>query len=374
MRENKALGLLISDGEGETLTSLTEKRTIGSILFGGRYRLIDFALSNMVNSGIWDVGVVTHNKYQSLMDHLGNGRDWDLSRKGGGLTIIPPFVNPESGGIYRGGVDYLAAAMSFVRRSQARYIVLSTADIVANIDFDDLIETHVRNRAEITLLYRQTDESDDPGRENLLLTIDENSFVTSAAISDRLPVGCNRYLDTMVMAKSVFEQIVSDLVGRNLPSINKDLIQAAIRTFRIYAQRLEGYCAKIQTLSAYYQANMSLLNDLVRKELFNPNRPILTKVHDSVPAKHGAGSQVKNSLVADGCIIEGQVENSILFRGVKVAQGAVIKNSIIMQGTVVGQKASLDCVIADRDCYIKDGRLLAGFVTYPVVIRKGSIV
>ena len=369
----KVLGIIFSNMHDEMLRELTERRTMGSVPFGGRYRFIDFTLSSFVNSSIESVGVITKSNYQSLMDHLGSGREWDLARKRDGLYILPPFGNAGSG-IYRGRIEALAGVMGFIKHSDAKYVVLADCDTICNLEIKGILNAHIEKGAEITIVYQHKVLNHDNSRDATVLSCNENGRVKDVMINPNNETEGDVSLNVMVMEKALLERLVSENMSRNLYSMEKDILQARVDSLKIYGYQYTGYCAKIDSMRDYYDANMQMLKKEVRDQLFLKNAPIYTKVRDEMPAKYGLSSKVTNSLIADGCIIEGEVENSVLFRGVIVGKGAKISNSIIMQDTSVGEKSVLNYCITDKDVTIKDNRMLMGYLSYPVFISKASVV
>lgn len=373
MISNKTLGIVFSNMHDHMLSEITEKRTMGSIPFGGRYRLIDFVLSNMVNSGISDVGVITKSNYQSLMDHLGTGREWDLTRKRGGLCILPPFGH-SAAGIYRGRLEALAGIQSYIRHNDAEYVVLADCDVVANVDFTDALNQHLQNHADITVIYKRDTVADDQTMDTTVFRLDENGMVNEVLIHPEIKGEDNVYLDFCILSKELLEKLISEGMSRSIYSFKQGVLQQKCNKLRIFAWKFEGYSAKINSIRSYYKANMQLMDPEVRRQLFPRERPIYTKVRDEVPAKYGLDAKAEGCLLADGSIIEGTVENSIIFRGVHIGKNAVVKNCILMQDTVVSDKVVLDHVITDKNVVIREGRTLVGYETYPLVIAKDSIV
>ena len=371
MRGNNVVGLLFSNVHDERIRELTERRTMASVPFGGRYRLIDFPLSNMVNCGINKVGVITKSNYQSLMDHLGSGKAWDLSRKREGLYMLPPFGTQSS--ISNSRVEALSSAKRFLTSSKEDYVLLSDCDMVGNIDFKETIAAHTANEADITIVYRcgkLPEKMNNAGVYN----IDPDGRVRDMLISPRVEGECNYGLNTILIKRDLLVKLVDDCVSRNLYDFQRDLLQRNIGNYRVYAYEFKGFLQVITSANTYFEANMALMLPQVRAQLFNPERPIYTKVRDDMPARYGLGSVASNSLIADGCQIEGEVENCVLFRGVKVGKGARLENCVIMQDSVIGEDCRLSYVITDKDVVIKPDRALMGFQSYPVFISKGSIV
>lgn len=367
------LGLIFANMHDHTVVDLTKERTMGSILFGGRYRLIDFPLSNMVNSGISEVGVITKSNYQSLLDHLGSGREWDLARKKGGLHLLPPFGHVGSG-IYRGRLEALYGVWQFVKNSPAEYVLLSDCDIVTSIDYEKVIKQHIESLADITVVYGKSILSMEQAVNSTVLSVNDDDRIFDILLNPQISGACNVSLNMFVLSKEFLKNIVLSAASRNQYSFERDVLQAHIKDYKIMGYMHEGYFSKIDSISNYYKANMALLNHEIREKLFIDKAPIYTKIRDNAPVKYGLDSNVKNSLIADGCIIEGTVENSILFRGVKVAKGATIKNSILMQDTVIGQKCDINYVITDKKVMIGNFRLLTGSQYYPLYVGKGATI
>ncbi len=366
------LGLVFASLHDSTVVELTKKRTMGSVLFGGRYRLIDFPLSNMVNSGITEVGVITKSNYGSLLDHLGTGREWDLARKKGGLNLLPPFSQNTGEGVYRGRLEALNNVWGFVEHSKCEYVVLSDCDFVCNIDFADVVNKHIEKNADITVVYGNYTYSEESGACVDVLEMDADGRIQNVLIDPQLSGNCKICLDMYVMRKDFLAKLVKDAASRNQYSLIRDCLQARATEFNIMGYEFSGYFSRIDSVKSYYEANMALLKKENRDALFKPDYPIYTKIGDNGPVKYGLESKVKNSLIADGCIIEGTVENSILFRGVKVGKGSVVKDCVLMQGTSIDANCSLTAVITDKNVETANGRVLTGSESYPLYIGKNA--
>lgn len=372
--KRNVLGLIFANMHDDTVIDLTKHRTMGSVLFGGRYRMIDFPLSNMVNSGVTEVGVITKSNYQSLLDHLGSGREWDLARKKGGLHLLPPFGHTNSNGNYRGRLEALYGVWEFIRNSSADYVVMSDCDIISNMDYAAIIQKHIDSEADITMVYGKSVLTMEQAMNATLLSINEQDRVFDLLIAPQMSGACNVSLNTFVMKKEFIQNLVMEAASRNMYSFEKDVLQARLKDYKVVGYRHDDYFSKIDSTVSYYKSNMALLNRDIREKLFQSKRPIYTKVRDNAPAKYGLDAMVKNSMIADGCIIEGTVENSILFRGVKVARGATVKNAILMQDTVIGQKCDINYVITDKSVMIGNYRLLTGSQFYPLYVGKGATI
>lgn len=365
---SKTLGIVFSNMHDSMLGQLTENRTMASVPFGGRYRLIDFVLSNLINSGIKDVGIITKSNFQSLMDHVGNGKEWDLSRKKGGLTILPPYGSQEAV-LYRGRLEALGNIYNYIRSSKAEIVVMTDCDNITSIDYSDVLRYHKEKDADITVVYKHKPITDSIHRDVITISMDENKRVNGAFINPEQEEG-NVLLNMTVISKRLLERIISEASSTNFYSFTRGVLQQGNQRLKIYGYAYDNYVADIKSLQSYYDCTMELLNPDVRRQLFPPERPVYTKVRDEVPVRYGINASAKNSMIADGCIIEGTVENSVIFRGVKIDKGAVVKNSILMQGTYVGEKSVLDCVVTDKDVMIRDSKTLIGCKEYPFFIKR----
>ncbi len=367
-----AVGVIFSNLHEENVPELVRRRTIASVPFGGRYRLIDFPLSNMVNAGITTVGIMTNNNYRSLIDHLGSGKDWDLARKDGGIILLPPFSD-ESENLYKTRLEALKAVTGFLARRQENYVVLSDCDGVAHLDLSEILDYHEEKNADITMVthYEEVEKTSN----YMVIGADKEGRVNEVRVNPRIrgKAKADVYINVMVFNRQFLLNLVEDSVAHGDTSFENDIIAKQLNSLKIYRYDFRGYYAGIHSMTTYYKHNMELLDKAVRDELFGA-RDIYTKVRDSAPSKYGEEATVRNSLISDGCEIEGTVENSILFRGVKVAKGAVIKNSIVMQDNIIGANASLDCVITDKNVVISDRRKLSGCELLPFFIQKGTML
>ena len=370
-------GLIFSNIHDQSVSELTNRRTIASVPFGCRYRLIDFALSNMVNSDITKVGIITHNNYQSLLDHIGTGKDWDLSRRSGGIKILPPFITsftgPEANKLYTTRLEALMGVTNFIKRCNEDHIVLSDCDAVCNINIADVLAQHEKNDADVTIVSTRKAFGVHAYNSSLIcVEADENDRLTG--VSKFKPTSGEEEVSTnlIVIKRQYLLNILGEAASRDYRSFYLDVVAKKLDRDRYFVYRYEGYYNIIGSLEGYFACNMELLNPETRREIFEvPNFPIYTKVRNSSPTKYTNDANVKNSYIADGCVIDGTVENSIIFRGVKVGKGAVIRNSIILQDTYIGSDVSLNCVITDKNVVINDGRVLSGHETMPFFIGKG---
>lgn len=372
MRANDVLGIIYSHAYDESIPELTNVRTMASVPFGCRYRLIDFPLSNMVNCGITQVGIITKSHYQSLMDHIGTGKPWDLSRKREGMFILPPFNNASPYGNHDNRIQSLVSILDFLRRARHEYVLLTDSNAVYNFDFKSLFKFHTKSEADITIVYKHGQK---PRLDDLMvLNMDRNKRVDGVCLSPSGSADVDYSLNIILMRKSLLEHLVQGAFCFNHNKFERDVIQANVKNLRIFGYEAPGFSAVIDSLKSYYEYNMSLLDQNICKTLFDKNNQIQTKICDNVPATYSYESNVKNSLIADGCIINGTVENSILFRGVHVAEDAVVRNSIVMQGTVISRNAKINCVITDKDVTITPAKGISGDMSYPIYLGKGITI
>lgn len=369
-----AVGIIFSNIHDGNVPELTTGRTMASIPFCGRYRLIDFALSSMVNSGLTKVGVITKSNYQSLMDHVGSGKDWDLARRHGGLIILPPFGVQESNKLYSTRLEALKTVTGFLAKSTEEYIVMSDSDAVCSMDYMPMLEAHKKKQADITLVYVKQKAKNLNGTNNALLKLDDDGRVKDIAFDPpRVKGDALLYTNVCVLRKDLLLNLIADATAHNKRHFGADILAAGLNRLRIYGFCHDGYYVKIDSMQSYYEENLKLLDTERRHKLF-ASGGIYTKVKDSVPTKYGNNAIVKNSMIADGCVIEGEVYNSVIFRGVKVGRGSVIRNSVLMQGTLVGENALVNCIITDKNVIVKDRRELSGCETHPFFISKGSVL
>lgn len=371
----KVAGIIFSNLHDSNIPELTRMRTMASVPFACRYRLIDFALSNMVNAGISNISVVTHNNYHSLMDHIGSGKDWDLARRSGGIKILPPFITAyaNAGQLYSSRLEALKSINYSLSQMTEDHVVLSDCDIICNLDVRAVVRDHIANGADITMVVKHCDNTETLNSRNTFVASKDGVITDIMTVSNAGAGDLN--MNFWVVNRRYLQSVVADALAHGYTSFTHDIILRRLQkdVFRVY--KYEGYFANISSLQEYYACSMALLKSDIRHFLFdNAQRPVYTKVRNSAPAEYAPQSVVRNSLLADGCIIEGTVENSILFRGCKVGRNTVVKNCILMQDTIVGENAYLNCVISDKNTVIRDYRNLSGHESMPFYIEKGRMV
>lgn len=375
-----AAGLIFSNIHDNAIRELTQNRTMASVPFGCRYRLIDFALSNMVNSNITKVGLITHNNYQSLFDHIGNGKDWDLARRSGGIKILPPFISSFSSPIpdklYTTRLEALMGVMSFLKNCKEDDIVLSDCDAICNVNLTEALLQHKETGADITMVVSDYTFGKYEFHANVIC-VDSDANDRLTGLSKERPTEGQKQISTniLIVRRAYLISLVENAASRGHKDFYLDEILPRMARDKFFVYHHKKYYAVIGSLEGYYACNMELLDPKTNKELFGvPGFPIYTKVRNSAPTKYTNNAKVTNSYVADGCVVDGVVKNSIIFRGVKVGRGSVIRNSIVLQDTVIGEDVTMNCVITDKNVMINNGRSLSGHETLPFFIAKGTRV
>lgn len=376
MDNNNTLGLIFSENPEVNLGELMTSRSLAAVPVGGRYRIIDFMLSNMVNSGIVNVGITTGFKHRSLTDHLGSGKDWDMARKENGLFVLSPPENTDGSVRISGGIDYINSAMSYLKRSRQEYVVISDCNTICNINFEDAMEFHSKNEADITVIYTKVEKlAASELSKHIMLGIDEDGRVTDIQLYPKRQKTEFSYMHMLLIKKDLLIELADDCLAHDEHGIAKDILLANLKKLAIYGYEYTGYCKKIDSVKSFFEFNLELLQPEVRHELFNADgSAIYTKVKDSVPTRYGRNAEVINSFIADGCSIDGYVENCIIFRGVKVGKGSRLKNAIIMQNSQIMDNCTVENAVFDKEVILKENKKMIGQTTYPLLIGKRTIV
>lgn len=373
-----ALGIIFPNSYDNLVPELVTERLMASIPFASRYRMVDFILSSMVNCGIGNVSIIVRKNYHSLMDHLGSGREWDLTRKNGGLNIVPPFA--EKGvAVYNGRVEALASIIAFLKSQKEKYVVMSDANIAVNFDFKALIDAHIESDADVTVAYKEepipAGMMDSPTvSKDLYYTLGiEDGRVKKIYINSKEPGVQNLSMNIYVIDREFLIDQISTAFVRGYVYFERDILAPQISELNVQAFKFDGYVARISDMKSYFDENMKLLDDENLDGLFAGNS-IYTKIRDDNPTRYINGASAKNIMAADGCVIEGEVEDSILFRGVKIAKGAKVKNCVLMQGTVIEAGADIEYVITDKNVTITADKELKGTDSFPVYVAKHQVV
>ena len=375
---SNAAGIIFSNLNDNTLSRLTQDRTVAAIPFGCRYRLIDFALSNMVNAGIINVSVIANYNYRSLSEHIGSGKDWDLARREGGIRFVSPYKTSRTpkAAMYSFHLEALKNMMEFIREIKEDIVVLSDTDNILTIDLSEVIDYHMEKGADVTIVSTPCKEDFTSKTSVMMISADESGHIQHAIRSKTYEAGYERSVNIFVMTTAYLISFLEEAIANNYNSLTQDLYMSKTPERNLYQYSFKGYVGPVSSFQDYYSHSIALATDAsIRAELFGTReRPVYTRVHNSPPVTYLAGSSVKNSMIADGCIIEGTVENSVLFRGVHVGKGAVVRNSVLFSGTVIGDGSSINCVVADKDVTVSPRSTLSGAPTLPFFIGKSRNV
>lgn len=372
------LGIIIGFDGNNDLRELSEHRPVASVPFGGRYRVIDFMMSNLVNSGCYQVAVLMRDKYQSLLDHLGSGKDWDLSRKRGGMFLLPPNAfAPKSSPLvtenYRTSLEALGSISDMLNKNKSEHVLICSADIVANIPLDEVMKEHKKSEADVTIVCTKNPEG---GAFDMFLGLSPRHEVEDIRNGDNMGGKCKyKSMGIYIMKRKYLQSLLSDCVTHNLRSFERDAMQHVFkRGDKVHGYVFDKYSAKIENVKGYFSASMDMLDKDIRDQVFLKNRPILTKIYDEAPTYYGEDAEVSDSLIADGSRIEGTVENSIIFRGCTIAKDAVVKDSIVLPNSSIGEGVELSYVVTDKGVTVRENRKMVGGATYPVAIAKNATV
>ena len=375
-----AAGIIFANLTNKNIPELTAVRTQASVPFGGRYRLIDFVLSSMVNAGITNVSVITSYNYQSLVDHLGSGKDWDLARRTGGLRLLTPNIasfSTRGPSRYDTRLDALYSISDALAKTKDEFLVVADADAIFNLDLSDMIAKHKESGADMTFaVKRMTLCGNQSEQYNLYSSDAEGNLTEVAAHPKNIEGEWDVSMNLWIASRTFLLSAIQDAAAHGYDSLTKGIVARYMDRADMKVYRYDGYFACPACLEDYFATSMQLTTDKeMRDDLFNAkNQPVITKVRNSPSTQYVAGSNVKNSMIADGCVIEGTVENCILFRGVRIGKGSVVKNCILFQDTMVGEGSSLNCVITDKNVSIRHGVTLSGHPSKPFYIDKNKMI
>ncbi|HJC31170.1 MAG TPA: glucose-1-phosphate adenylyltransferase subunit GlgD [Candidatus Anaerobutyricum faecale] len=379
MSNKSALGIIFPNIYDKLVPDLTSERLMASIPFGSRYRMIDFILSSMVNCGISNISILVRENYFSLLDHLGSGREWDLARKNGGLNIFPPFAQ-KSMSVYGGRIEAMAGILGFLKSQKEKYVVMSDANIAMNFDFRALIEAHIASGADITAAYKKEEIPEDTvtmredSSKGTYYTFDmDGDRINGLHINSQKSGIQNFGMNIYVMERELLIDTINTAFISGGVYFERDILLPHLNDLKICGYEYTGYTSRILSLKGYFDENMKLLDDENLDALFS-GHTIYTKIRDDNPTRYIGDAKASNVMVADGCVIEGEVENSILFRGVKIGKGAKVKNCILMQDTVVEDGVDIEYVITDKKVTITENKHLNGTDSFPVFIAKRQTV
>ncbi len=369
----KAMGIIFAnDG---TIGSLTEKRTMASLPFGGRYRQVDFAMSNLSAAGIRHVGIITRHSYQSLMNHIGSGEEWGMELEEGGLEFLTPYAMSTTDN-YRGKLESLYSAMGFLTYGEEdEYVIMIDSAILSNIDLKSVLQAHIESGKTLTVVTK-AGIANGTKQLDLALKLNEDGSIADMAVDYVAPADYVASMDMFILSKKWLAQQVKEHIAHALYHMDRDLVLGLYHADpdAINVYQFKGLAMYNESVEEYFQNTLALNNKEVRHDLFRYNHPVFTRVRDRVPTYYGEDCQIDNCIVADGCLLGGKAENSVLFRQVTLYPGAKIENCVVMNDTVIGEGAKLKNVILDKDVTVRPGAKLIGTENNPIIVRRGEIV
>lgn len=367
------MGIIFSNIYDNNMGELTAMRTSASIPFGSRYRQVDFVLSNMANSGIKSIGIITKYNYQSLMDHLGNCEEWDL-KLGDGVRFLPPYATGHTGA-YHGKLEALQTAMPVLERSDADYVVLSDTTVLCAINFRLVVEEHIRSGCDITVIAKAGIANGEK-IQHAAFKLSADGEIEDMAVDYRAPEDYLVGMSMFIMRRDKLIQVIREMVPHGKYHLERDFILPEYNAgnLKVNVYPFHNVALFNQSVDEYFVNNMKLLDADVRRSLFRSEIPIYTKVRDAVPTLFGYHGQAANCLIADGCHLFGKAENSVIFREVDIEDGAEVRDSIVMQGSKIGTGASIRYCILDKNVTIRPGTKLLGSIDHPLVVDKGDTV
>ena len=370
----KAMGIIFANIYDSSLGELTNKRTIASLPYGGRYRQIDFTLSNMSNSGIRHIGVITKYNYQSLMNHIGSGQEWDLDLEEGGLEYLTPFALGHNGS-YRGKLEALNSAMVFLENSLEEYVILADSNVLCNIDLEKVLERHVASGKDITVVVKEG-IANGTKQLDLGIRLDEQGQLADVAVDYCAGPEYLASMGIFVISRELLIYFVKESVARSRYRFERDFLlkQFNDKNLTVGVYSFEGVAMFNESTLEYYRNNLALTDYDTRHNLFRTDRNIYTKVRDRVPTTYGENAQIGDCIVADGCQLDGEAEHSVSFRQVRLGEGAQVKNCVIMNDCPIGAGAELYCAILDKDVVVRPGVRLIGTPENPMIVKRGEIV
>ena len=357
-----------------SLGELTNKRTMASLPFGGRYRQVDFALSNLACAGVRHVGIISRHNYQSLMNHIGDGEEWGLELQEGGLEFLTPYAQTTVG-TYRGKLESLNNAMDFLEYGEDdELVVMIDSAVLSNIDLQAILDAHVASGKDVTVV---TKAGICNGEKKIDLALKlENGEVADMVVDYAAPAEYVASMDIFVLSKKWLVKCVKEMIARDKFHMDRDLVMGGwnrgVVSVNVY--EFDGIAMFNESVEEYFYNSLSLIKKDVRADIFGGNHPIYTKVRDRVPTYYGETSEIENCLIADGCMLEGEVEDSVLFREVTIGKGAEIENSILFNNAVIGEGAELKYVILDKNVTVTPGAKLIGTKKNPIIVKRGETV
>ncbi|WP_304507104.1 glucose-1-phosphate adenylyltransferase subunit GlgD [Anaerotignum sp.] len=369
----KAIGIILAGGNNEgRLGVLTDHRAAAALPIGSSYRAIDFTLSNMSNSGIGKVAVLTQYNSRSLRDHLTSSKWWDFGRKHGGLFVFTPFTSSTDSNWFRGTADSIYQNMTYLLRSNEEYVIITSGDSIYKMDYRKLVESHEEKGADLTIVYQEMERAD---LNNFgIMEMDETGRLVEFEEKPEQPKSNKASLGTYVIARTLLIDILNEIVPQGKYDFVKDILIGKRKEIKIYGYEFKGYWNTLSTgISAYYNVNMDFLKKEVWDAFVNEYPYIETKAKDEPPAKYNKDADVRDSIVGSGTIFNGKVEHSIIFRRVYTEEGSVVKNSILMEGCRIGKNCVVENAILDKEVVLSHGqRVIGKSIQELAILKKGT--
>ncbi len=367
---NNCLGIINLDENQSRMGELVRYRTLASVPLSARYRVIDFVLSNMANSGIEGIGIFTANKSRSLINHLTNGRPWDLHRKKDGLRVF-------NFGDYDPNYDDVHNFLDnieFIEQSKKEYVLISPSYMICNIDYNKVLQYHKKSKNDITIIYKDVDDANKKFLECEVVNIEDDNRVISIGENIGREKNAKINMEMYIMETYLFIKIIHECIKTGIHRKIKNYIASKLSEFKVGAYKFNGYLSCINSIKSYFDTNLDILNQDINKELFYNLKPIYTKSQDEPPTQYTDMSLVSNSIIANGSYIEGEVKNCIIGRRVVIGKGAKLENCVIMQNSIIGEEAIMDMVIADKGTVVNGNQQIRGTINYPVTIQRTKII
>ena len=368
----RAIGIILAGGNNDRLNDLTLSRATSAMPIGSCYRAIDFTLSNMSNSGINKVAVITQYNSRSLHDHLSSAKWWDLGRKQGGLFTFSPYISNTNSYWFRGTADSIYQNISFLTRSNEPYVVIASGDAVYKMDYGKLLNYHIEKGADITIAYKDMGDTDVSSYG--VMNLSEDNAVLDFEEKPIDPSSSTVSLGVYVMSRTLLIKLLEAVLPESRYDLVKDIIIRYRKKLKLFGYRFEDYWGTLNSISAYYDVNMSFLQADVRRKFFIDAPHIATKPKDEPPAKYNFGAEVINTLVGSGSILNSYVRDSVLFRKVCVGENSSVISSVIMEGCYIGNNCVVEHAILDKEVVLSDGKHIKGTPEKPIIISKGSVI
>jgi glucose-1-phosphate adenylyltransferase len=369
----KAVGIILAGGGNERLGELTRNRTTSAIPVGSCYRAIDFPLSNMTNSGVKKVAIITQHNSRSLHDHLSSPKWWDLGSKLGGMFVFSPYMSNDNTGWFRGTADAIFQNISFLKRSNEQYVVIVSGDCVYKMDYNQIISFHEHKNADMTIAYRRVPDSEEI-RNYGVMELDEHERMTDLEEKPLDPQSDMASIGVYVISRTLLIDLLETVAGEGRHNLVRDLFARYRKQKRIFGYKFNGYWRGLSGVQAYFDCNMDFLKRDIRA-LFTVDAPyISTKPKDEPPAKFNSQAVITNCLVGSGAILDGSAYRSVIFRRVYTGVNSQVQHSIVMEGTHIGEGAVVDFAIIDKDVIVPPGARIIGTQEHPVIIPKGGTI